>query len=582
MSRLFALAITCVLLSACAAQAPVPEQVAATQTESAVKGPERAFPNDSLYALLVAEFALRRQAYDVTLEQYMEQSAVLRDPGVSAHTTHLTQFLQREDEALRSAQLWVELDPANADANNTLAELLARKGRTAEALPYLVVVERQTGSANFPMLLNGFGQLNEAQRTELLHAIDRLATEFPLNSRLLLTQALIHTEYRQYDQALDDLDKLFKLEPAQPQAVLLEARILLEQNADNPYARLQEVLQENPDAQLLRLQYARMLTATDMPAAREQFEILLNQSPQDGDLLFSLALVNREIGDSAAANAHLRQAIALGQRVNEAYYYLGRMAEDDNDREEAIANYMQVGDGQEYLAANSRIGQILAEDGQLDRSHTWFQEQRDKYPLQRDQLYTLEADILTRAGAANTAIELLNQALAVTPDNTSLRYARAMTSEQQDDLVSMEKDLRTILAADPNNATALNALGYTLADRTTRYTEALELVSRALQLQANEPAILDSMGWVLFRMGRYEESVVYLTRAYAELPDPEVATHLGEVLWAKGDNEAAIKVWQGALLRDPNHPALLGTLNRLGIDLPATAPSTAAPAASQP
>jgi tetratricopeptide (TPR) repeat protein len=582
MSRTFTLAVICALLAACAAQTPVSEQATATTPEPAAKIPERHFPNDSLYKLLVAEFALRRQAYDVTLDQYMEQSAVLRDPGVSAHSTHLAQFLRREDEALQSAQLWVELDPENAEANNTLAGLLAQKGRTVEALPYLVVVERKTGSANFPMLLNGFDQLSVEQRTELVQTINKLATEFPQNTRLLLTQALIHTEFEEYDLALDDLDKLLELEPDQSQAILLEARILLEQEAEHPYARLERVLQENPDANLLRVQYARLLTATDMPAARAQFELLLEQSPEDGDLLFSLALLSREIGDKNAASAYLRQAIALGQRQNEAYYYLGRMAEDDNNSDEAIANYMQVREGEEYLAANSRIGQLLVEAGELERSHTWFNEQRAEYPELRDQLYGLEADILARAGAINDAMELLNEALAQTPDSTSLRYARAMLAEQQDNLVLMEKDLRLILAADPNNAAALNALGYTLADRTTRYAEALELVSRAMELQPNEPAILDSMGWVLFRTGRYAKSIQYLSRAYDQFPDPEVAAHLGEALWVNGDKHGAMAVWQGALLRDPDHPILLETLDRLGISATDSPPPQNSPATSKP
>ena len=543
--------------------------------------PERPIPTDSLYPLLLAEFALRRQAYDIALNQYMEQSIVLRDAGVSAHTTHLTQFLQREEEALQSAQLWVELDPDNGEANNTLAELLVRQGKTVEALSCFAVVERQIGNANFPALLNGFGQLSDAQQEELVQGIDNLAEEFPQNTRLLLTQALLHTEKEEYEQALADLKSLFKLEPEQPQALLLEARILVEQEAKNPYARMERVLQENPDAKILRLQYAGLLTATDMQAAREQFEILSAQAPRDGDLLFSLALINREIGDNATAKAYLRQSIALGQRSDEAYYYLGRMAENDDEPKKAIANYMEVKNGEEYLAASSRIGQILVQEGQLDRSHDWFTEQRISKPNLREQLYGLEADILSQAGREKESMEVLDASLVELPDSTSLRYARAMLSEKQNDLDSMERELRAILATDPDDVNALNALGYTLADRTTRYEEALQLISRALALQPNEPAIMDSMGWVLFRKGRYDESVIYLRRAYETFPDPEVAAHLGEVLWVKGDTDAAIQIWQEALQRNPSHPILINTLGRLGIDTPPTGIPAESPGKNQ-
>ena len=151
------------------------------------------------------------------------------------------------------------------------------------------------------------------------------------------------------------------------------------------------------------------------------------------------------------------------------------------------------------------------------------------------------------------------------PETTSLLYARSMLAEQRDDLVQMEADLRTIIANEPDNSTALNALGYSLANRTERYDEALALISQALALEPDEPAILDSMGWVLYRTGRYEEALDYLTRAYAEFPDPEVAAHLGEVLWVNGDTDAATQVWQGALRKDPNHEILLSTLKRLGV-----------------
>ena len=328
---------------------------------------------------------------------------------------------------------------------------------------------------------------------------------------------------------------------------------------------MQQALQDNPEDKRLRLQYARLLTTSDLAAAREQFEILSAQSPRDGDLLLSLALINREIGDDLAAKAYLGQMLALEQRVDEAHYYLGRIAENEGDAQSALSHYRQVEEGREYLQANSRIGHILIAAGQLEKNHAWFNQQRAEKPLGREQLYGLEADLLIQAGATTEAMQVLNQALAEIPETTSLLYARSMLAEQQDDLVQMEADLRAIIANEPDNSTALNALGYSLANRTERYDEALALISQALALEPDEPAILDSMGWVLYRKGRYEEALDYLTRAYAEFPDPEVAAHLGEVLWVNGDTDAATQVWQGALLKDPNHKILLSTLERLGI-----------------
>jgi len=583
MSRLPALAFTCALLVACATRAPAPQSEAANATggtgEVKTETAERPIPPDSLYPLLVAEFALRQRDYDVALEQYMQQSRLLRDPGLSAHTTHLSQFLQRDSEALQSAQLWVELAPDSIEANHTLAELLILAGRNVEAIPYLAAVERNGGTANFPALMSNYGQLVDTQKSELKSGVAALSREFPDNPRLMLTVALMHAENQEYDQALEELNDLFAVAPDQPQALLLEARILVEQEARNPYAHIERALRANPDAKMLRLQYAGLLATTDMNAAREQFEILSAQAPQDADLLFSLALINREIGDTERASAYLRQSIALGRRTDEAYYYLGRIAEESGQPEQAIAYYQQVKEGEEYFAACSRIGQILVKAGDLGRSGDWFDKQRELYPGYSAQFYGLEADILTQAGYKAQAKTVLDSGLAELPDSMPMRYARAMLSEEQGDLPAMERDLRAILASDPDNATALNALGYTLADQTTRYDEALKLISRAHELRPDEPAILDSMGWVLFRTGHYDEALEYLNRAYKEFPDAEVAAHLGEVLWAVGETGAAREVWREALERDPDNPVLRSTLDRLGADVAATTPDGETPGA---
>ncbi|MFT4613086.1 MAG: tetratricopeptide (TPR) repeat protein [Bacteroidia bacterium] len=576
MSRLLATALCSALLVGCSTPAPQPQEpldTAPPVVEAEPEVPERAIPDDSVFPLLLAEFALRRRDYDVTLQQYLEQAPILRDSGISAHTTRLAQYLQNEPAALESALLWAELEPDNADANNIAAGMLARAGRTPEALPYLVQVERLSGDANFPVLANNFTGLSSAERTDMADTIERLGKEFPDSINLSLTQALLFTELGKRGKALEKLDAVFAQEPRQQQALLLEAKILADQGANNPYARVEQALQEDPENSLLRMRYARMLTRSDMSAARTQFEVLSAQSPDDADLLFSLALINREVGDPLAASAYLRQVIASGERVSESYYYLGRIAEESDRPEDAIEFYSKVEGGAEQIAAVSRVGELLAQRGEFERSQLWFAEQRRKTPERREQLYGIESDIVSRFGSPEQAIRLLDEAIAASPDaSPSLRYNRAMLFEQQDDLVAMEEQLRGILDRDPANATALNALGYTLANRTNRFEEGLELIQRALELQPGEPAILDSMGWALFRMGRYKEALDYLTRAYAEFPDPEVAAHLGEVLWVTGDKESALKIWRSGALRDPQHKVLRSTLDRLGIDLESTSP----------
>jgi tetratricopeptide (TPR) repeat protein len=568
--------LSCTLLTACAATQPVPEtEVAAVTTEPQATDEaavERAFPDSSVYPLLLAEFALRRQDYQTALENYSQQSKVLQDAGVSRHTTHLAQFINDDDSALEAVQLWLEQAPDNLEANNTAATLYARNGQSLKALPHLAFVSRSGKQANYPLVLQGFTDLTPAQQATLVAGLNELALEFPEDPALLLTLALVNTEYEQYEAALARLDALFRIEPDQHQALLLEARLLLQTEAPAPFKRIEKSLARNPEDSRLRLEYARLLTTTDMQAARQQFEVLSAQSPDDAELLLSLALINRETGDDLVARAYLQQVLATGKRQDQAHYYLGRIAEDRKEADRALAHYMQIGDGRQYLGANQRIGRILVGGGQLDASHAWFVKQRQSVPARREQLFGIEADILSSAGARTASMAVLNAGIEAYPDSASLLYARSMLGQQLNDLALMEADLRTIIASDPNNATALNALGYTLADQTGRHEEAYELISRALALEPNEPAILDSMGWILFRQGKLEDALGYLKQAYAAFPDPEVAAHLGEVLWAMGRTDQAREVWQGALLKAPNHSILRATLQRLGVTDLATLP----------
>ncbi|GAB3286407.1 tetratricopeptide repeat protein [Parahaliea aestuarii] len=574
MSRLFLSACLTAMLGACAS-APAPEAPAVPVAEAEPAAPpERAIPAESLYPLLLGEFALRRREYGTALELYTQQASLLRDRGVSAHTTHIAQFMQQERAARESAALWVELEPDNVEANNTYATLLSRVGRTNEALPHLAMVARDQGKANFPILLNRFPELDSEQQRELVDGLEALSAEFPDNPSLLLTRALAYDELQQHQQALDVLARLFDKEPYQYQGLLLEAKLLLEQDRDAPFAHIEEALAANPDDSRLRLQYARLLTRSDIDAARGQFEILSARSPEDGNLLFSLALINHEIGDNLAAKAYLNQLIELGQRSDEAHYYLGRIAEDADDLQAAVEAYMKVSeaDSGDFYSAKGRIARILLENGEEDQARALFVNLRQAHPEARERLYALEAEVLSGVGDNDAAMAVLNEALSTLPESSSLRYSRSLLGEKQGNLTLMESDLRAIIAREPDNATALNALGYSLANRTQRYEEARELIERALILEPDEPAILDSMGWVLYRQGNYEDALFYLERAYRAFPDPEVAAHLGEVLWVSGRAEQARAIWGDALLKDPEHEILLSTIQRFDISMLQSAP----------
>jgi tetratricopeptide (TPR) repeat protein len=568
------------LLSACATTGDRSQQAAETDgtgeqpapeiavVEEAPPPPERAFPDASLYPLLVAEFALRRREYDLALETYMEQAFLLQDAGISAHTARLAQFMRRDAEAIRATELWVELEPDNLEARLTLANLLARTGRAAQALTHMEAIIRAGGLANFTSLVRGFSTMDPGAQRILLQRVEALLDEFPDNTQLRLAEVLMLEAVGQQERALAELQPVFADEPHQSQAVIMDAKLKLDLGRrEGAFDRVTAALDDQPGNTRLRLQYARLLTQTDMNEAERQFQILLDAAPEDPDLLFSMALIQREMNDLESARENLERLLSLNARTDEAHYYLGKTAEEQQRLDDAILHYMEVQPGRDFGTANNRLAQLMLAAGRSAELGVYFDALRARYPQLAEQLYALEVEKLMGGQHLAEAGAVVDRALVEYPASVSLRYSRSIVAERLGNLVEAESDLRMILADDPDNSTALNALGYMLANRTDRYPEAEELIARALALSPDEPAILDSWGWVKYRMGEYDVALDYLQRAYRAFPDPEVAAHLGEVLWVMGRDEAAVAIWDRALSNSPEHAILLETIQRLGADL---------------
>lgn len=561
-ASLFALCAGCATTDT-APLATATTTVAEPAKPKTVKAPERRFPDDSLFPLLVAEFALRRQDFPTALQHYMQQAPVLRDPGVSAHTTRLAQYMHHEKQALEAAQLWAKLTPQDTDASKAVAVLLARQGDITKALDHMEELSAQGEEPPYALLATQFEKRPLNEQNAIIDRLTTIIGNSETQDQPLLARAFMYESQGKLPLALTDIQQLLERTPDNQQAVLLEAKLLQDTDAKAPFSRLQSLLEKQPDNTRIRLHYARLLTRTDLLAARKQYEILSAQSPHNGELLLSLALVNREMDDDITARAYLKQMVALNTLPDQAHFHLGWLEEDLQQPQQAAHHYSAVKEGRLFMRTQRRHGRMLLEAGKNEAFQQLFAQQRHKHKWLEEQLYGLQTNLLMSFGYDQQALEILTESLYKHPKSAGLRYARAMLYDQMNNLAAMEADLRFIIANEPNSPTALNALGYTLINHTDRLTEAAELVQRALTLAPDEPAILDSMGWLKYRMGDYEEALSYLKRAYSAFPDPEVAAHLGEVLWMTGQREAARQIWQEALTKDGTHQILRETIQRL-------------------
>ena len=325
-------------------------------------------------------------------------------------------------------------------------------------------------------------------------------------------------------------------------------------------------LQRQPEDRNLRLQYARFLTLLDRPKAILQFEQLREQNTDDQQINFLLGLLYLNQGSEEQATTLLQQASRDPQISADAQYHLATIAERNGDLTTALRHYQQVKFGRNYLAAASKATILLAQGYGIDYARAYLQTLRQQQPNQASELIQLESNLLVSNNQSDQAINLLSRGLQANPTDAKLLYARSMVAELQNNFALAEQDLRALLAQDADNPTALNALGYTMILHTDRSEEAYRLIKRAYLLNPGDPAIIDSMGWVLFVMGKAEEALPYLQKAMAILPDPEIAAHLGEVQWFLGERQEALQTWQRGLAQSPNHPTIKSTMQRLGVD----------------
>jgi tetratricopeptide (TPR) repeat protein len=533
--------------------------------------PNRELDQALIYDYLVGEIAAHRGDLATAQRHYKLAATQAGDAYAAERATRIALHLGDYESGLAAVSQWVELAPNEAGARQLAAVLLLRDGRPDAAAAHLDALVKIADAKG----MDGFLQAASALSLEKDHdGAERLMLglheRHAADVRSLYALAVLETAHRRLPVAEARLREVIARKRDWEEPRILLSRVLTAQERrDESIVSLGEAVEALPRSERLRSTYARTLVDAGRYAeALQQFRRLHELVPDDDDALFGYAMLatqQREWGEARGLWQKLRND---PERRDEASYYLGRVEEASGNSDTAIGLFRSVSRGDLRVDAAISAAQILARQGDLAEMRDLLRQTRVARPTRAVDLYVAETQLLQRYGDSAAALALYDDALAALPDSHDLRYNRALYLLSLGDFPFMEKELRMILEREPDHVDSLNALGYTLADRNERLDEARRMIERALELRPDSAAILDSMGWVLYRQGEFEQAERYLRQAFElDREDDEIAAHLGEVLWEMGRQDDAKRVWREALSHTPDSDKVQAVVDRLGARL---------------
>lgn len=558
------------VLAACA-QTPTkvdPEKLEGSAEQAKISQsnlPQQELTAPILFDFLLAEAALQRGYPEVAINKYLKLMQTTRDPRIAQRATEISLRLRQPFAAEKAVSLWTELDPDSVSAHQAAAALLVNMGRLDEARPHLEILLASDEST----VDQAFMQLNKLlasnpNKAESLKLVQQLAEPYPdlPEAHFAVSQAAWLAN--QYETALNAMQQALKLRPYWEMAAVYQGQIMRRLHSSDVAAFYEDFLEKYPKANEMRADYVRMLIAEgDFSSARAQLQQLMVENPANADISLTIGLLSMELRDYDVTEDNFKKALSLGYKDSSTvHFHLALIYEETQRRDMAMASYRKVTTGDRFLPAQIRYAALLAEKGDLNAARQYLQQLPAANDQQMAHLILAEAQLLRQIGSHQQVFDLLDNGLKKLPDFPELLYDRALAADKIGKFDIVEQDLRKLIQLKPDSAHAYNALGYSLAERGDRLPEALKLIKKAVALSPNDAYIMDSLGWVYYRMGNIQEGLNYLNLAFAARPDPEIAAHLGEVLWVKGAKEDAKKIWQSALRDNPGNEVLLQTMER--------------------
>lgn len=546
--------------------------------------PELPLTADIMYRVLAAEISMQRGLTGPAYRTYVELARSTRDPRFAQRATEIAFNARVPQQALDGARLWTDLAPTSPAARQVLSTLLVLNARWEEAEPLLSLQLNGVPPSHRPeAILQLQQQLSRTSDPAGAAALlQRLVANDMQSAETRLALARAKETAGDVPGALAELDEAQRLRPDYEAAALMAAELRADSAPEQAIDSLKRFLDKAPASVNGRITLARIyLQRNEMDAARREFEALRKVAPNDPRVPLALGLTGLQARRYDEAERYLQEYLRLAEKAPSsnpdiAYQYLAQIAEERKDYAGAVQWLDRIEDQRMVAAASVKRAQMLGRMGRLDDAQGIFGDMLADAediadPDQRAQrmmaVRQAEVGMLMEIKAYDRARKVLDERVKAEPNNAEWLYELAMLDEREKRYDSMERRLRQFIAMQPDQKQGYNALGYSLADRNIRLQEALKLLEKATELGPDDPYIMDSLGWVKFRLGQLQPAAKLLRDAYAKAPEAEIAAHLGEVLWQLGERDEARKTWQEGVKLDPNNETLVETLRRYNVQL---------------
>ncbi len=520
---------------------------------------------EATYHLMLGEMALKRGQLEEAATQYRLAAELDPDPETAEKALELALMVGDQDEALLSARRLYELSPGQAEPAHQYASLLLEAGKTSAAvqvLRELVNINTVSDEPHPELILLSIG-LDMDDSAVALKTMKKVLGKRPDSAGALVvlsSLALVAGE----DEAAEKYARgAIAAEPEWNAASMQLARVLVGSGrVDQGLEIARKQVAAGADLSS-RLDFAGLLSMVGRYSdAGLMLEQILLERPGLPPALRMMGYVEYQVGRLENARRYFSRLAASGRYLDEAYYYMALIALDEGDAQTAMEIFKLVPEGDFFLAAQFGVRDAYAEEGKPGEAMDHLQAIASAYPAHRVPMLMGQAELQGQLGNYPEAVELYSRAVEIEPEDAAVRYALAMAMEQNGQVDEAIGQLRQILKREPGDATALNALGYTLADHGRELGDAYRYIRKAYKQEPDNPAVVDSMGWVEFRRGNNAKAIKYLRRAYELQADPEIAAHLGEVLWVDGSEDEAREIWEQAADAAPDHPVLKQVMER--------------------